>query len=147
MDEFSSNIGVRKSFLTVAQNPDVVKEKIDTFDYIKLITFTWTLLAWQTNRPTKDPSLSIIKTQMTKWEKTFAKYFRNKGLTSWIYGLSQWLINKESVCNAGDLGSIPGSGRSPGGGNGNPLQCSCPENPMDRGPWWATVHRVTKSQT
>ena len=95
MDEFSSNIGVRKSFLTVAQNPDVVKEKIDTFDYIKLITFTWTLLAWQTNRPTKDPSLSIIKTQMTKWEKTFAKYFRNKGLTSLIYVLSQWLINKE----------------------------------------------------
>ena len=134
MDEFSSNIGVRKSFLTVAQNPDVVKEKIDTFDYIKLITFTRTLLAWQTNRPTKDPSLSIIKTQMTKWEKIFAKSFRYEGLTSLTYGLPQWLINKESVCNAGDLGSIPGSGRSPGGGNGNPLQCSCPENPMDRGP-------------
>ena len=147
MDEFSSNIGVRKSFLIVARNPDVVKEKIDTFDYIKLITFTWTLLAWQTKRATKDPTLSIIKTQMTKWEKTFAKYFKNKGLTSLIYGLSQWIINKESLCNAGDLGSIPGSGRSPGGGNGDPLQCFCPENPMDRGPWWATVHRVTKSQT
>ena len=44
-----------------------------------------------------------------------------------------------------DLGSIPGSGRSPGEGNGNPLQYSCLENPMDRGAWWATVHRVTKS--
>ena len=45
-----------------------------------------------------------------------------------------------------DVSSIPGSGRFPGGGNGNPLQYSCLENPMDRGAWWATVHRVTKSQ-
>ena len=54
---------------------------------------------------------------------------------------------KESACNAGDLGSIPGAGRSPGEGNSNPLQYSCLENPMDRGAWRATVHRVTKSQT
>ena len=46
-----------------------------------------------------------------------------------------------------DLGSIPGSGRSPGGGNDNPLQYSCLENPMARGVWWATVHGVTKSWT
>ena len=46
-----------------------------------------------------------------------------------------------------DLGSIPGLGRSHGGGNGNQLQCSCPENSMDRGAWWATVHGVTKSRT
>ena len=46
-----------------------------------------------------------------------------------------------------DAGSIPGSERSPGGGNGNPLQYSCLGNPMDRGAWWATVHRVAKSQT
>ena len=51
---------------------------------------------------------------------------------------------KASACNAADLGSIPGSGRSPGEGNGNPLQYSCLENPMDRGAWWATVHGVTK---
>ena len=49
--------------------------------------------------------------------------------------------------NTGDLGSIPGLGRSPGGGNGNPLQYSCLGNPMDRGAWWATVHGVAKSQT
>ena len=49
--------------------------------------------------------------------------------------------------NAADLGSIPGSGRSPGEGNGNPLQYSCLENPMDGGAWWATVHGVTKSWT
>ena len=54
--------------------------------------------------------------------------------------------SKESACNAGDSGSIPESGRSPGEGNGNPLQYSCLENPMDRGIWWATVHGVTKSQ-
>ena len=52
--------------------------------------------------------------------------------------------------DAGDIrdgGSNPGLGRSPGGGHDNPLQYSCLENPMDRGDWWATVHRVTKSQT
>ena len=52
-----------------------------------------------------------------------------------------------SACNEGDLGLIPGSGRSPGEGNGNPLHYSCLENPMDGGDWWATVHRVAKSQT
>ena len=54
-------------------------------------------------------------------------------------GLPQWLGNKESSCrarDAGDMGSTPGSGRSPRGGNGNPLQYSCLENPMDRGAWW-----------
>ena len=51
---------------------------------------------------------------------------------------------KESACNAGDPGSIPRSERSPGEEKGNPLQYSCPGNPMDRGVWWATVHGVTK---
>ena len=54
---------------------------------------------------------------------------------------------KASGYNAGDLGSIPGLGRSPGEGNGNPLQYSCLENPMDGGSWWAAVHGVAKSQT
>ena len=54
---------------------------------------------------------------------------------------------KASAWNAGDLGLIPGSGRSPGEGNGNPLQYSCLENPMDRGAWWATVRGVAKSRT
>ena len=51
---------------------------------------------------------------------------------------------KESACNAGDLASIPGLGRSPGGGHGKPLQYSCQENPMDRGAWQATVHGVAR---
>ena len=53
-------------------------------------------------------------------------------------------VGKESACNAGDPGSVPGSGRSPGEGNGNPLQYSCLENLKDRGAWWATVHGVTR---
>ena len=54
---------------------------------------------------------------------------------------------KASACDLEDPGLIPWSGRSPGEGNGNPLQYSCLENPMDRGAWWATVHGVAKSQT
>ena len=55
--------------------------------------------------------------------------------------------DKESAYNAGDLGLIPGSGRSPEEGNGNPLQYSCLDNPMDSRAWWAAVQGVTKSQT
>ena len=55
--------------------------------------------------------------------------------------------DKESTCNVGDLGSIPGLGRSPGEGNGNPLQCSCLENPRDGGAWWAVVYVVAQSRT
>ena len=54
---------------------------------------------------------------------------------------------KESACDAGDPGSIAGPGRSPGGGNGNPLRYSCLENPRDRGAWQAAGHRAAKSQT
>ena len=57
------------------------------------------------------------------------------------------LVVRYPPANAGDMGSIPGSGRSPGERHGNPLQYSCLENPMDSGAWWATVHRVTQSWT
>ena len=57
------------------------------------------------------------------------------------------LADKESACSARDPGSILGTGRSPGEGSGYPPQCSCLENSMDRGAWWATVHGVTKSRT
>ena len=56
-------------------------------------------------------------------------------------------VSKESAFKVGDPGSIPGSGRSTREGNGNPLQYSCLENPMDKGVWWATVHGIAKSQT
>ena len=55
--------------------------------------------------------------------------------------------SKEPACNAGDPGSIPGTRRSPGESNGNPLQYSCLGNSMDRGAWWSTVHGVTESHT
>ena len=68
-----------------------------------------------------------------------------------LLGASQVVVVvKNPPVNAGnirDSGSIPGLGRSPGGRHGNPLQYSCLENPMERGAWWATVHRLTKSRT
>ena len=76
-------------------------------------------------------------------------YMGKQSKKEWIYvyvGLSKWLSGKESVCNAVGVDSIPGSGISPGGGNGNPLWYSCLENPMDRGACWTTVGRVAKSR-
>ena len=64
-----------------------------------------------------------------------------------VYHILDKSDGKASVYTAGDPGSIPGSGRSPGEGNGNPLQYSCLENPMDGGAWWAAVHGVAKSRT
>ena len=76
-------------------------------------------------------------------------YFSNISATVtwffWSITLStRWLSSKESACNQGDMGSIPVSGRSPGGGHGNPLQYSYLGSPMDRGAWQTTVHRVKK---
>ena len=70
-------------------------------------------------------------------------------LLHWAGGFSiaRWLSGKESACQAGDTGLIPGSGRSPGGGNGNPLKYFCLKNPMDRGAWRAKVQGIVKSQT
>ena len=64
-----------------------------------------------------------------------------------LWGFPGGSDGKESVCNAGHLGTVPGLGRSLGEGNGNPLQSSCLGNLMDRGAWQATAHEVTKSQT
>ena len=61
-----------------------------------------------------------------------------------LKGPPWWLSGKESACQCRRHGLIPGLGSSPGGGHGNPLQCSCLENPMDRGAWWAAVHSVAK---
>ena len=75
------------------------------------------------------------------------KLLIDKIVLLFLMGLPRWLSGKASTCNARDTGSIPGSGRSPGEGNGNPHQYSCLENPMDGGAWWATVHGVAKNQT
>ena len=77
--------------------------------------------------------------------------FSLRASTDWIRpshtGLPCGSDGEESACNTGDPGSIPGLEGSPGEGNGYPLQCSCLENRMDRGAWWATAPGVTKSQT
>ena len=75
-------------------------------------------------------------------------FFIKQENPSW--GLPWWLSGKESTYNAGateDVGLIPGLARNPREGNGNPLQYSCMENFIDRGAWWATVHRIAQSQT
>ena len=77
----------------------------------------------------------------------FCWYFFLKEIILGLGGFPGALDGKISVCSAGDLGSIPGSGRSPEEGNGNPLQYSSMESAMDRGAWWSTVHGVAKSQT
>ena len=74
-------------------------------------------------------------------------YFSIEPFCFTLAGFLGGSAGKESACSAGDLGSIPGLGRSPGDGNGNPLQYSCLGNPMGRGAWQPTVHGVTKSQT
>ena len=74
----------------------------------------------------------------------------DKQIMVYLYNKTEpplWLSGEESTCNAGDTGSIPGLGRSPGAGSGNPLQYSCLGNLMVRGTWQAPVHMVTKSQT
>ena len=76
------------------------------------------------------------------------QYFQKfKKSTAGYKGFPDASVGKESVCNAGDTGSISGSGRSPGGGNGNSLQYSKLENLTDRGAWQIAVQRITKSQT
>ena len=83
----------------------------------------------------------IVLSDRNQSEKTVQLYD-----TNYIYFPAS-SNGKESAYNAGDLGLIPGSERSPGEGNGNALQYSRLENPMDRGAWWATVYTAAKSQT
>ena len=75
----------------------------------------------------------------------FLKY--NLGTSICLVGFQDGSVVKNLPANAAEVGSSPRIGIFPGQGNGNPLQCSCLGNPMDRGAWWVTVHRVTKSQT
>ena len=74
----------------------------------------------------------------------WSAFFQSLSFNSGFLGGSD---DKESACNAEDLGSIPGSGRFPGEGNGSPLQYSCLGDSMGRGAWWATVHGVAESDT
>ena len=98
------------------------------------------VIAWQPNFK-NSLILNSPKSMPNYWTKDFG------------YKYSVWAMynggsdSKQPACNTRDPGSIPGSGRSPGEGNGYPFQYSCLENSMNRGDWRATVHEVTKSQT
>ena len=83
-------------------------------------------------------------TKRLGWHCYKAKHWQSSEVASLWWGFPRISVDKESVCNTGDLGLIPGSGRSPGEGNGSPLQYSCLENPMDRGACRATVHGVMR---
>ena len=83
---------------------------------------------------------TIMVTQIRTQNKISGKQASTQGFPCGSDG-------KEATCNAGDLGSTSGSGRSPGRGNGNPLQYSCLGSSMDRGAWWATVHGVAHGRT
>ena len=82
--------------------------------------------------------------KVTKLSKSVTLFLLGVGYTE---GFPDGSDGEEFSCNAGDQGLIPGSERSPGEGNDYPLQYSCLENSVDRGGWWATVHRVTKGWT
>ena len=106
---------------------------------------TYSIKAWRI------PWTVYKESNMTEWF-SLLQFFKQ---IFWSWIINEWasqvvLMVKNLSASAGNVrnsGLIPGSGRSPGGLHGNPLQYSWLDNPMDRGTWWATVHRVTKSQT
>ena len=121
--------------------PQYDKEQVEPWRFLPLPLF-------KNTRMGRDPA-AIFGSQ-DYWyleKKVCVCWGRKDSITYSTSGLVQWLSSKRCSCSAGDMGSIPESGRSPGGGHGNSLQHSCLENAIDRGAWWATVHTVTKSQT
>ena len=94
--------------------------------------------------PGKDFIFPSILRQLVPQRREPPKEVRNAQNYSEVE-LPRWLSGKESACSAGGTGSVPGSGRSPGGENGNPLQYFGLENSMNRGTWWATVYGIAES--
>ena len=92
---------------------------------------------------TAKETINKMKRQTVVWEKIFANHLSDKGSP----GGSVVKNPPDNAGDTGDMSSIPGSGRSPGGGNGKPLQHSCLENHMDEGAWQARVHGIIKSRT
>ena len=118
--------------------------------YLSLIKFELILQDRKTQQ--------VLLNSFERWKVRLRKYWMNyQLLREWFdlmslhfWGFPFGSVGKESTCNAGDAGDvglIAGLCRSPGRGHGNPHQYSCLENPMDRGAWWATVHRLAESET
>ena len=93
----------------------------------------------------KEWCMGVGGLQSLSQSNAFLTIFKNYMLICQFIGFLGGSVVKNPLANAGDTGSIPWSGRSPGGGNGNPLQYSCLRNPRNRRAWWARVHGVTKS--
>ena len=129
-----------------------VKRAIQTFLpgkwVLKALTHGGNSLSWDTTRKWGRAGLRLQSREARKIGEQLLNQREGCKLLTWseldFPGSSD---GKASAYNVGGLGSISGSGRSPGEGNGSPLQFSCLENPMDGGAWWATVHGVTKSRT
>ena len=114
---------------------------------IHFVHLPYTLLFWGTQQSlagTWNQSHCKMSSQSVVGQED--PWRREKLPTPVFLGFSGGSDGKESACNAGDLGSVPGSGRSTGRGHGNPLQYSCLENPTNREAWQATVHAVAKSR-
>ena len=127
------DISLSNIILDLSRQAMETKAKINTWDYIQLKSFC-----------TVKETLNNIKRQPNEWEKIFANDVYSKE------DFSGGTVVKNPPPNAGDTGDvglIPGLGRSSGIEDGNPLQYSCLENSMDIGAWWVVVHGVTKSQT
>ena len=122
------------------------KDHILTGPYSKF----WCLVKWQIKKPVGKGHVAyligiincIVWGYSNNAKRKKIKYFWFITKADDVFPHSS--VGKESACSAGELGSIPGLGRYPGEGNGNPIQYSCLENPMDRGAWQATVHGVTR---
>ena len=99
------------------------------------------------NSPHNLRTKTLITSQLAIYYPILSPVFSLQITRTLNFGLPSWLSGKESACKAGDQGSIPGLGRSHGGGHGNPFQYSSLENSMDRGAWRATVHRVAQCWT
>ena len=122
------NLVLRKTVISFTQSMDgTVRWKIDR----KALVESWRILTTQ--------GASIL-TDLEREPMHLSWEGHGRGFPGGTSG-------KELTCQCRDVGLIPGSGRFPVRGHGNPLQCSCLQDPMDRGAWWATVHRATKSQT
>ena len=112
------------------------------------VEYTLIVVSWTTDTALHAYLFSLLFPDQRKSYETWI--FTTDLLNELWNGLPQWLSSKESACSAGfpgDTASIPGLEGSPGGGHGSPPRYACLENPMERGVWQATVHRVAKSQT
>ena len=120
---------------------------VQSYIYIYLFFFKFFSLLDYHRVLSRDPNLPAMQeTRFDSWVRKIC-WRRDRLPTPVFSGFPGGSGGKESARNVGDLGSIPGLGRSPGDGNDNPFQYACLENPVDRGAWWATVHGVAKSWT